>query len=85
MKYEKKWFPNVRLDDCGIWKLSDEGVCTYKKDIKHCRTLLLFTTEIVNYEERKYLSTLPAHINFRISVEHFTDVRKPQKNQGITL
>lgn len=51
--------------DFGIGRSSDDCGCAYKTDDEKANgsVSISFTNEIVNDEERKYLRTLPAHIN----------------------
>lgn len=62
----KRQIPTIAGNyDFGIGRSSDDCGCAYKTDDEKANgsVSISFTNEIVNEEERKYLRTLPAHIN----------------------
>lgn len=70
----KRQIPTIAGNyDFGIGRSSDDCGCAYKTDDEKANgsVSISFTNETVNDEERKYLRTLPAHINveFRLNEE----------------
>jgi putative phosphoesterase len=69
----KRGIPTIAGNyDVGIGRSSDDCGCAYKTDQEKANgaVSISYTNEIVQNEERKYLRTLPAHINLEFQLNN---------------